>query len=193
RARHVDVRVLEAVVRERLRMVAAEHDRRADRLLQLLGHLLREGPEVGERAHRDEIRLEGPGALEESLVAIQPREVWGLEKEVVVEAGVEDQVDLVAVRLEHRHAVADTQVLDAPVVEEDAHRVEHHTPRRVLSSTFRRGDIRLHGLHGAAHGPVRRAAHGTRPPTTSSREYVDRTRSDCRFVAARRAAMLAYT
>ena len=102
-------------------MVAPDDDRDADRGLELLGHLLGERPEVGEDTHRDEIGLEGDGALEEGLVAVQPGEVRRLQVEVVVETGVEDEVDGVTVMLEHRHEVADAQVLDAPVVEEDTH------------------------------------------------------------------------
>ena len=117
------MRVVEDVAGQRLRVMAADEDRDPDLLLELLGHLRHEGVEVREAAHGDEIGLEGDGALEEGLVPVEPGEMGCLEEEVVVEAGVEDQVDRVPVVLEHRHQVADAQVLDAAVVEQDAHYV----------------------------------------------------------------------
>jgi hypothetical protein len=85
----------EDVVGQRLRVMAADEDRLAERLLELLGHLRRERPEVRERADRDEVRVERLRALEQRLVAVHPREMRRLQEEVVVETRVEDQVDLV--------------------------------------------------------------------------------------------------
>src|SRR6185503_19293810 len=92
-----------------------------ERLLELLGHLRGEGPEVGQRTHRDQIGIERLCPLEHGLVAVHPGEVRRLQEEVVVEARVENEVDLVSVRLDHGHEVSDPEVLDAPVVEENAH------------------------------------------------------------------------
>ena len=52
---------------------------------------------------------------------VQPREVRCLQEEVVIETGIEDQVDVVPMVLEHRHEIADPQILDAAIVEEYTH------------------------------------------------------------------------
>src|SRR5262249_35818269 len=58
-----------------------------------------------------------------------------LEKEVVVEAGIEDEADLVPMRLQHGHEVADAQVLDPAVVEENPHQGNNRTPFVPMSSS----------------------------------------------------------
>jgi hypothetical protein len=118
----VDVGVRQDVVGDRLRVVATHDDRHLGQaLLEHLRHLRGEGVEIGQAAHRDDVGPERHCALQQLLVAIHPRQVGEFDEQVVVEARIEDQVDLVAVRLEHRHHVADAQVLDSPVVEENAH------------------------------------------------------------------------
>jgi hypothetical protein len=83
---------------------------------------------VGETAHRDDVGAECDRPLEQRFVAVHPGEVRRLDEQVVVQTGVEDQVDVVAVRLEHRHHVAHAEILDAPVVEENA----HESPRSLM-------------------------------------------------------------
>ena len=102
-------------------MVPAGHDRNAQLLLEPTAPTPDERVEIGQERDADQVRPEGPRALHERLVSVEPAQCRGPEEEIVVEAGVEEQVDLVPVVLEHRHQVAHAQRLDSPVVEQDTH------------------------------------------------------------------------
>ena len=85
-------------------------------------------------------------------MAVQPRQAGRLHEEVVVESGVEDEVDLVAVVPEYRHQVADPEVLDAPVVEEDTHRDDDRTGLLGVSRRWP-GRERMAQPHGSMSTP----------------------------------------